>query len=88
MIIHARVRFEFLEVSATRLASRSPIPSTHRPWHEAIGPFFLPPAKSVGRSALYFVDRPLCWSIGDFCWPDPVHLLYADILIPPLHTRV
>ena len=36
------------------------IPSTHRPRHEAIDPFFLPPAKSVGRSALYLVDRPVC----------------------------
>ena len=56
-----------------------------------------PPAKSLGRSALYLVDRPLCWSIDHFCWPNPVHLLYADILcqlaqlastLHPLHTRV
>ena len=106
MIIHACVRFEFPEVLAARLASRSlnlsvlclvvdqtlvflllreegglfAIPLTHRPWHDATGPFFLPSAKSVGRSALYLVDRHLCWSIGHFCWPNPVHLLYADIL--------
>ena len=85
MIIHARVRFEFPEVSAARLALRSlnltvlclvvdytlaflllreeggllAIPSTHWPRHDAIDPFFLPSANSVGRSALYLVCRPL-----------------------------
>ena len=123
MIIHVRVRFEFPEVLAARLASRSlnlsvlclvvdqalvflllreegglfAIPSTHRPRFEAIGPVFLPSAKSIGRSALYLVGQHLCWSIGHFWWPNPVHLLYADILcqlvqlasiINPLHTRV
>ena len=108
MIINARVRFEFSEVSATCLASRSPnlsvlclvvnqtlvflllmeegalfaMPSTHRPRLEATGPVFLPSAKCVGRSALFLVGRPLCWSIDHFCWPYPVHMLCADIFVP------
>ncbi|KAF5932266.1 hypothetical protein HYC85_028437 [Camellia sinensis] len=49
------------------------IPSTHQPRLEAIGPIFLPSAKSIGRSALYLVDGnlvafPINCSDSDFAY--------------------
>ena len=70
------------------------IPSTHRLRLCAIGHVFLPSAISVGRSALFLVDRHSFWLIGHIFEPRPFHLLFADVLwqlvstILIIHTRV
>ena len=105
MIIHARVRFEFPKVSATRLALGSlnlsvlclvvdqtlvflllreeggllAIPSTHRLRHCAISHVSLSWAISVGRSALFLVDRP--YFLAEAFPP-----AFADIFVPAVTT--
>ena len=58
------------------------ISTTHRPRHEVIGPFFLPAAKSVGRSALFLVGRSVFWSIGHIFWARPFLCLFQALCMP------